>query len=186
MCLVVDFPRAVMKNVSAENALRSMLAAWMLLATSATSSTFVHEHHGGSVAHEHGEAGCAPTHCHWLPDCADNHDGEVSSAAADVHRHGTLRLFGAVLPMPPSGPSGSCEKDFSGGCETIVALSAAPSVRNLLRGLAVEQTGSVSTATVPIGCVCETSPTAFSCARVAPVSFLCDRARHERSGVLLA
>jgi hypothetical protein len=174
-----------MKNVSVENALRWMLAAWMLLATSVTSSTFVHGHSDGNFSHQHDKSDCtfsrsfAPTAFH------DSHNSDVSLSAVDIHRHGYLMLLGAIAHQPVSGePSGSHEKSPS-HCE-MIAVSAAQGVRTLSKNLTVDHSGVACLTVVSIGCICESKQHETLCAGVAPASPLCDRARHERSGVQLA
>jgi len=175
-----------MKNTSVKNAFRWMLAAWMLLATSVTSSTFVHGHSGGNLSHQHESSNCTFSHS-WVPATFhDSHDSDVRLSAVDVHRHGCLVLLGAITYQPVSGePSGSHEK-APGGWETIVAVSAAQSVRTLPKSLAVDQAGLASFAGASIGCICESKQHETLCASAVPASPLCDRARHERSGVQLA
>jgi len=177
-----------MKNVSVENALRWMLAVWMLLATSVVSSTFVHGHHGGNGTHQHDRFDHAIPWSSVSAVFHDDHDGGTSLSAVDVHRHHhhrCLALFGAITCVPmPGEPSGSHETSPS-GWEAIVAISAAQGVRTL-SGLTVDHSGLASLAVFSIGCICESKQHETPCAGVAPASPLCDRARHERSGVQLA
>jgi hypothetical protein len=175
-----------MKDVSVENALRWMLAAWMLLATSVTSSTCVHGHSGGNLSHQHDDSGCALSQPLVLAPCHDAHDSDTTLSPVDVHRHGCLVLLGAITYQPVSGePSRSHEK-APGGWETIVAVPAAQSVRTLSKNLATNHSVPASLAVLSVGCVCEAKQIDSSCTGIALASPLCDRARHERSGVLLA
>lgn len=175
-----------MKNVSVENAFRWMLAAWMLLATSVTSSTYVHSHSGGGLSHQHEKPDCTLSHPLMLAAFHDDHDSDMSLSAVDVHRHGCLVLLGAVTYQPvPDEPSGSHEKSPS-GWETIVAVSAAQGVRAFSKVVAIDHSGLATFAGAPVGCICESKQHETCCAGIAPASLLCDRARHERSGVQLA
>jgi hypothetical protein len=176
----------VMRNASVENALRWMLAAWMLLATSVTSSTYVHGHSGGKTAHQHDGADCTLSRSFVPTTFHDGHDGDVSLSAMDVHRHGCLVLLGAITYQPMSGEPSDPHQKSPCDWDTIVAVSAAQGVRTLSKSLAVDHSGLAAPTVLAIGCVCEAKQTVFSCADIAPVSLLCDRARHERSGVLLA
>ena len=175
-----------MKHVSVENALRWMLAASMLLATSVTSSTFMHGHSGGNLSHQHDSSDCTLSHSFVPTAFHDGHDSDMSLSAVDVHRHGCLTLLGAITYMPaPNEPSGSHGKS-SCGWETIVSVSAAQGVRAFSKVVAVDHSGLASLAGVSIGCVRESKQPNSHCAGTALASPLCDRARHERSGVQLA
>jgi hypothetical protein len=175
-----------MKNVSVENALRWMLAAWMLLASSVASSTFVHGHSGGNLSHHHKQFAYPVSRSFTPATFLDGYDNDVILSAVDVHRHGCCMLLGAITRQAmPGESSGSHEKSPS-GWETIVAVSAAQGVRTLSRSLAVDHSGLPSLTVFSIGCICESKQHETLCAGAAPASPLCDRARHERSGVLLA
>jgi hypothetical protein len=174
----------MMRNVSVENALRWMLAASMLLTASVASSTFVHGHSGGNLSHQHDSSECAHSHSFVPTAFHDSHDGDVSLSAVDVHRHGGFMLLEAITYQPmPGEPSGSHEKSPS-HCE-MIAVSAAQGVRTVSKSLAVDHSGLASLAVVSIGCICESKQHETLRAGVAPASPLCDRARHERSGVQL-
>ena len=174
-----------MQNVSVENGVRWMLAAWMLLATSVTVPTFVHSHSGGNLSHQHDNSVCERSHSLASAALRDCHDGTISLSAVDVHRHGGLALLGAITHQPmPGEPSGSHEKSPN-GWETIV-ISTAQGVRTLTKGLAVDRSGLASSTVFSMGCICESKQHETLYAGLAPASPLCDRARHERSGVQLA
>jgi hypothetical protein len=180
------FRASMMKTVSVEHALRWMLAAWMLLAASVTPSTIVHGHSGGSLSHQHDTSGGARSYSPLSASIHDGHDGDVSLSAADVHCHGFLTLFGAIAYQPmPGEPCDSHEKSSS-TWETIVTISAGQGNRALMKHLAVDHSGQTSQAVVSIGCICAPKQHETLSAGTAPASPLCDRARHERSGVQLA
>ena len=109
----------------------------------------------------------------------------MSLSAVDFHRHGCLVLLGAVTYQPMSGESTNSHEKSPIGWETI-AISAAQGVRTLSKGLAVDHSGLVALTILSISCICESKQCETRCAGVAPASLLCDRARHERSGVQLA
>jgi hypothetical protein len=174
-----------MKNVSVENGLRWMLAALMLLATSVTSSTYVHGHSGGNLSHQHDKSGCTLSRSFAPVAFLGGYNNDVSLSAVDVHRHGCLMLLGTITYQPMSGePCCSHEKSPSGR-EMIVTVSAAQGVRTWSKGLTVDHSGLASLAVFSIGCICESKQHETLCAGAAPASPLCDRARHERSGVQL-
>ena len=174
-----------MKNASVKNVFRWMLAAWMLLATSVTSSTYVHGHNGGNLSHRHDKSDCTLSRSFTPAAFYGGYNNDVSLSAVDIHRHGCLAVLGAITHQPmPGEPSGSHEKSPS-GWETIV-VSAAQGVRTLSKGLAVDHSGPTSLAVLSISCICESKQHENLSASAAPTSPLCDRARHERSGVQLA
>lgn len=175
-----------MKNTSVENVVRWMLAAWMLLATSVTSSTYMHGHSDGNLSHQH-DASDGTLFRSFAPAASyGDHNTDVSLAAVDTHRHGCLVLLGTIAHQPmPCEPSDSHEKSPS-GLETIVGVSTAQGGRILSKNLAVDHSGPTPLGVISTDCICESKQHATVCAGVAPASTLCDRARHERSGVQLA
>jgi hypothetical protein len=182
--------RTAMKRLTVENTFRWLLAAWMLVATSVASSTYMHSHSGGSLAHQHDEYDHAASHPVMPVPVHGDHDGHdhdiVSLSAVDVHRHGFLAMLGTITYQSvPDGSSGSSERQPY-GWDTIVAVSAVQGVRAMSKSVASDHCSLAAPTVLAIGCVCEVKQPALSCADTAPVSPLCDRARHERSGVLLA
>lgn len=180
--------RVAMNNRMAENTFRCLLAAWMLVATSTMSSTYVHGHNGGNVSHQHDS--CESTLPHSTATAAfhNDHDSSiyVGHSARDVHRHGGLVLLGAFAYQPLSDKSSDSQDKSPIGWQTILVVSTAQGMRGLSKSLPFETPGVVPIADVPTGCVCQSKQPAYSCGNAAPTSLLCDRARHERSGVLLA
>ncbi len=157
----------------------------MLLATSVTSSTFVHGHSGGNLSHQHDPSNCSLSHSIVPATFHDGHDGDVSLSAVDVHRHGCLVLLGAITYQPmPSEPSGSHEKSPN-GWETIVAVSAVQSVRGLSKSITVAPCWSASFDDLSVDCICSAKQCGILSPGVVLAFPLCDRARHERSGVQL-
>ncbi|MHB1033457.1 MAG: hypothetical protein ACYC0Y_02325 [Pirellulales bacterium] len=174
-----------MKNVSVENGVRWMLAALMLLATSVTSATYVHGHSGGNLAHQHDKSDRTIAYS-FAPTAFNNgRDGDLSLSAVDVHHHGLLMLLGTITYQPTPGESCCSHEKSPRGPEMIVAVSAAQGVRTLSKSLAVDHSGPTSLAILSISCIRESKQHETLCAGVAPASPLCDRARHERSGVQL-
>lgn len=174
-----------MKHTTVENVVRWVLAALMLLATSVTSSTFVHEHTSGNLAHGHGAADCTLTQTSSPTAFHDNHDARVGLSTADVHRHGYFILLGAVDYVPMSGDTSGPHEKSSGGLETLVGVSTA-NVRSLSKTQAADHVGMISIASTSIDGACASKQPESFYADLAPASPLCDRARHERSGVQLA
>ena len=117
----------------------------MLLATSVTSSTYVHGHSGGNLSHQHDKSDCTPSRSFAPAAFCGGYNNDMSLSAVDIHRHGCLMLLGAIAHQPmPGEPSHSHEKSPS-GWETI-AVSAAQGVRTLSKGLAVDNSGLASLA----------------------------------------
>jgi hypothetical protein len=158
----------------------------MLLATSVTSSTYVHGHSGGNLSHQHDGHDWALSYSTVPTAFHEGHDSHMLLSAADVHRHGCVVLLGAIAYQPVSDKSSSSHEKLPCSWETLAVVSAAHNVRTLSKSLAVDHFGLVSIADVAIGFVCESKQPASLCAGAALASPLCDRARHERSGVLLA
>jgi hypothetical protein len=184
-CPIARLTRIVMQNASVEKTLRWMLAAWMLLVTSVTSSTIVHGHSGGNLSHQHDKSDCTLSRSFVPVPCHDGHNGDANLSAVDIHRHGCFTLLGAVTYLPiPGEPTGSHGKSPI-GWETIVVVSSAQSVRTISKALTAGEPGHVSLVGVAIGCTYESKQRGTLLAGIAPVSSLCDRARHERSGVQL-
>lgn len=175
----------VMKILAVENALRWMLAAWMLLATTFPSSTLSHSHFEGDDHHEHGPSDCISVA--FVPGAdRGGHHGEMSLAGADHHRHRFLLLLETVEHLPmPSEPASSQEKSPC-GWDTIIAVSAAPGIRGHSHGLAVDHSRVASLANRSADCICQSGQREIPSSSAALGSLLCDRARHERSGVQLA
>jgi len=179
-----------MNKPAVENALRWMLAVWTLWASSSVLPPLVHSHLGGRQPHEHDRAGCVPhgRSCSLAPTALQNgYEGGTCLSAADFHRHGYSRLLGFVkyLPTPtePSGPHGK----LRWGWETIVGVSAVRALRACSNGVAGDHwLQSASPADLSVNCVCQSGQHEIPVLGVAPSAPLCDRARHERSGVQLA
>jgi hypothetical protein len=175
----------VMKNVSVKNAFRWILAAWMLLVTSIASLTFVHGHQGGNLSHQHDRSDCTLSRSFVPTALPGGQDGNMSLSAVEVHRHGCLMLLDAVIYHPVPGEPNGSHGTSPNGLETIVAVSVAQGVRAFSKVVNVDHSGLASLAGVSIDCVCESKQPKSLCAGTAPASPLCDRARHERSGVQL-
>lgn len=160
-----------MKNVLVEDAFRWMLAACMLLATSVASSTFVHRHTGGNVAHRHGTPNGALAHA-----LHDDHDEDAGLHAGSVHCHGRIGLLGAVTHHAmPEGPCGSHEKS---PCDwQAVVASVAHGIRTLSKGLAIDHSVPASAAIISMDSVSALQADAVSSAGTAATSFLCDRSK---------
>jgi hypothetical protein len=177
-----------MKKHSVENALRCMLAAWMLLATASASSTFAHSHFDGDRPHGHEQFDCVPADLPQLPRPGDDqggHRGSLSLSDADFHQHWYLLLFGVEYQPVPSELGSSREKSPC-GWETIIAVSTAQGKRASSIGVGVDYLQLTSLANRFVDCVCQPGQHEIPAIGDAPTAPLCDRARHERSGVQLA
>jgi hypothetical protein len=174
-----------MKKTSVEYVFRWALAAWMLLATSATSSTYAHCHRGGNVSHQHGRAECAHLHS-TVPARmhSEHHDNLRLASRGHVHR--CVMLLGGAVPLPTNGERADSHGKQANSFETILVISAAPNVRNLSKSIATGQDFLAPLDNLSVESVSAaghaTSPSSF----VVTVPWLCARARHERSGVQLS
>jgi hypothetical protein len=175
----------VIKNMSVKNAVRWLLAAWMLLATSITSSTYVHGHSGGKLSHQHDESDGTVSRSFAPAAFLGDHKNDVNLSAADVHRHGCLVFLGAVTHHAIPGESSHSHEKSPSGLETIIVVSGAQSARAVSKNLTVDHSGLVSLAVFSLGFISESKLHETLYAGLAPASPLCDRARHERSGVQL-
>jgi hypothetical protein len=177
-----------MKKIPVENTIRLMLAAWMLLATSVVSSTYVHSHQGGNRSHHHNEDKHAFSSLHVSSALHDGYHGDAYLSSGDIHRHGCLTLLGTIsyLPIPSRSHVPDSHTNFPIGWDTVVTVSAAPSVRSLAKGPTVDYTEPIAINGVSIGFVCESKQPESSHTDSSSITLLCDRARHERSGVQLA
>lgn len=173
----------VMRNTLVEKGLRCMLAALVLLATFHTHSTYVHGHSGGNLSHGHSEADDYTRS--QLPVAPyDGNDVSAYLSADEVHRHQCLALLGTITSKSTSGER-TDSHDKSTCCGTpIAAISASHGVRGLAKSPSLDHTGLIAVTNLTTDYVCQVKQSE-SFAGVAPVSILCDRARHERSGVLL-
>lgn len=178
-----------MKKLADENALRWVLAAWTLGVSVFASSTVMHRHSGGDNPHRHCHSDDAPDAWSYsfVPvDLSKGYEGGTYPLAADLHKHAGLLLPGAVkyLPLPsePVSPSGRSP----GGWETITTILSARGLRAGSASAVADDFELVPVADFSVGCVCSTEHREVPASSVSPGSLLCDRARHERSGVQLA
>lgn len=172
-----------------KNSLRWMLAVWTVSATVFVSPAVVHSHDEGDRPHHHdgddGDSGVfsglpLPTARH------EGHEGAAYLSAADFHEHGGLRLLGSANYRPsPTDPCGPQDKS-PGNWEVIVAAAATANVRADSNGVALSHWGLASAADLSVDCVCPSGYRDVRGCDVGVASPLCDRARHERSGVQLA
>jgi hypothetical protein len=178
-----------MKKLAVENALRWVLAAWTLAASVFVAPTVAHGHPGGHRSHQHDPADCVADG-QWesfTPKALqDGHEGETCLSAADFHRHGYFLLLGAVKYLPiPSEPVSPHSKSLC-GWETILVVSSAQGSRASSNGVAGNHSELASLADLSVDCIWQAGQHEMHALGAAPCAPLCDRARHERSGVLLA
>jgi hypothetical protein len=178
-----------MNRPAVENALRWMLAAWTLGASVFVAPTVVHGHVGGRRSHQHHPADCVPDGLSqsFLPEAPRNgYEGRTCLSAADFHRHRSFSLLEAVkyVPMPsePVSPHGKSPC----GWETIPVVSSARGLRACSHGVAGDHLQLASPADLSVECICQSGQHKTPAPGAAPSAPLCDRARHERSGVQLA
>jgi hypothetical protein len=164
-----------------------MLAAWSLLAPAFVSPTLAHSHFAGDRPHGHTRPDCISVDPRQPSESGDNRigHGRLSLSEADLHWHRYLLWLGAVEYLPGSTEPGSPEPKSPSPCdwETTIAVSAAQGIRASSTGLAVDH---VQLASRFAECVYPSGRHEISAVGVAPSVPLCDRARHERSGVQLA
>jgi len=115
---------------------------------------------------------------------ADHHDHHSVAAADDLHRHVFLVFLGSAVPLPgPDEPGGSHEESPP-DLELLFALPSQNQVLSSSGGSSHLQCWLTSEVDQRVDC--NVGEREVRSSNVAPVAFLCDRARHERSGVQLA
>jgi hypothetical protein len=186
-----------MKRRAVNSALRWMLAAWTLWAFVLACPTVVHSHLGGENPHQHDPSDCVPD-AHSYPFAPEallsGHGGGLCLSAADFHQHGCLPLLGAVKYLPmPTEPCGlrckaPCGLHCKAPCGWPLAVVAATAQGRRACSSAV--TGDHLQLASPVDlsgeCIGRSGQREIPAVGAAPSAPLCDRARHERSGVLLA
>ncbi|HLA86287.1 MAG TPA: hypothetical protein VJL29_15975 [Thermoguttaceae bacterium] len=116
----------------------------------------------------------------------DSHVDGLSLSAVDLHRHGCLPLLGAFSYLPMSGESSDSHDKSPISWETLVAVSTVQSVGPVSRNVAMNHWWLAAFANLAADHCCPAENHEIRSLGVALASPLCDRARHERSGVLLA
>lgn len=179
-----------MKRLAFENALRSTLAAWMLLAAIVSSSTFIHSHSDGGIAHQHDRSECIAL---GLSDSSGSgtdrgvHHGWMSLSRTDSHQHRSLLPWGNVIYVPTSGePAVPDGKSPCGWCYWIATVSAAQLARTASENRSADPIGPISGLMVSTDRLYDSLRCGIPRAGIVLAAPLCDRARHERSGVQLA
>jgi uncharacterized protein YcbX len=175
-----------MRNTSVTNALRWMLAAWMLLATSVMSSV-IHGRSGGYLSYQHDKSDCTPWCSSVTAAFHGDHEDDASRFAVDVHRHVPLALLGTTKCLPSSDhPTVPHDRSQCSWCAWVDAVSVAQVVRISSKELTIDQFWPGCLTSALIDGFGESKQYATLCSGIAPSFPLCDRARHERSGVQLA
>jgi len=162
----------------------SLLIAATLLAWSVCPPPIQHSHQGGyDLSHQHG---CADDKDHAVAACVDSHwMAEARGAIGDEASHVHFAWFGLRLTFPESDSPANKGESYdavrllfvSAGRGSVAQVNSAATFDTW----AVPLLLNVSAANMAAGC-----PMAFrSLPPVTPHS-LCDRARHERSGVQLS
>jgi hypothetical protein len=153
---------SIVKSTSVQDAVRWTLSAWMLLATSISSTTFAHDHTSGQLAQQH--RGC------------------------DHRLSGSLTAKCLLDGQNGSGSEPTVPRDESpcNWCCWIAAVSAAQVVRAPSQDRVIDRLGPTFGALIATTRTADSLRCEVPSADAAPSSPLCDRARHERSGVQLA
>jgi hypothetical protein len=105
---------------------------------------------------------------------------------ADLHKHPGLLLLGAVKHLPVPSEPVSPDGKSPGGWETISTVLSARGLRACSASTVADDFELVPVADFSVGCACSIEQREVSTSSITPGSQLCDRARHERSGVQLA
>jgi len=144
---------------------------------------------GGVGSHQHDPADGVPDRLSQshTPDAPQNgHEGGTCLPVADFHQHGCFLLLGAVkcLPMPSEPVSPHSKSPCS--WETILVVSSPQGLRACSNGVAGDHLQLASLADRSVECICQSGQHEIPPLAAGPSAPLCDRARHERSGVQLA
>lgn len=176
-----------MLSKSIVNVFRCLLAAWMLLATSITSSIYAHSHDCGYVAHQH--VGC-DHRTHDSNFLHDEHGGYSSVSAAKTHHHGFLFLPGIAACLPSSEHERTSLPGDKSPCSWCVWVGVVSTAKcadiSPQKELKIVRPAADYSSTALRECLCISKQQTSYCTGAVFVLPLCDRARHERSGVLLA
>jgi hypothetical protein len=176
-----------MRTASVGNIERWLLASWMLTGALLPPVSITHAHENGGQHHRHDSAThsqIAATASHRTFETPGHADRECDSAAsADVHQHVFLGWLGSVrcspIPNPSDKPPPLPADGFS--LPLVAACPSCPaSAFSSPSWLSTSPPNSEKPIVQPPTQILGRGPS------VAPTSALCDRARHERSGVQLA
>ena len=178
-----------MNKLAIENALRWVLAAWTLMVSVFAPSTVVHRHSGGNIPHQHYQSDRAPDASSYSlapRPFPEGYEGWTCPLPADLHKHPGLFLLGAVKHLPATSQPVNSNDESSGGWETYSTILSARGLRTGSANAAADDFDLVPVADLCAGYICSNEQREVPAFSVAPCSQLCDRARHERSGVQLA
>lgn len=164
------------------NLIRFTMAAWILMLSLVSSMTFVHTHSSGDGIHHHHQhqsdhATRVHGHCHRLGPCAEE---SATRDLAPTVSHAHIWLFVADFHFPLPDKDRDSEhppSDYQLGL---------PLPKVALNGDAI---GDFAVQPDETNSVLATATGNASQRRTggpAPPKYLCDQARHERSGVLLS
>jgi hypothetical protein len=177
-----------MRTASVGHIERWLLASWMLVAATLPPVAVTHAHANGRGTHRHAKT--TYSHVHRHPAAEERTPGTsdlvrfrgMSLDAADVHGHIFLGWVGSIACSPVTNPKDSDQQPASddGG----LALVAAPMVRPTTVGASAW--GLVPQVNSEVAFVRLAHDDAGREPWATPSPPLCDRARHERSGVQLA
>lgn len=195
MCLVNGCRASVarqgaMKSVAANSIIRWTLTVWMLWVSAFAIPPIVHRHEGGDRPHQHGPSDGDHVEKSQLPDVDTPVNGHAIATifpSADLHLHSGILLPGAIGHRLAPSELGRSSGPTSCGWETGLTAIAT------FTGSRVSWLGGVWAHIElwpPPGLfvlqACQSDRFEELSSTAPAHSFLCDRARHERSGVLLA
>lgn len=178
-----------MKNLAVENALRWVLAAWTLGVSVFAPTTVVHRHFGGQSPHEHSCFDPAPEATLYSCEPVDLCKGlefTAFSLPTDLHKHPGFLLLGTVKHVPMPGESNGPDGKSPGGWETISTALSSRCLRVSATSSWADDFELAPVADFCAGCASIREHHEVSTSSDVRCSQLCDRARHERSGVQLA
>lgn len=172
-----------MRNTAVTNALQWLLATWILLATSVT-PYWAHDHNSGDFANQHNGAGCTRL-CSYSPIAYRGDHNENAGLCDDCLNHGFPGLPGSEKCLPsPKQSTIPHEGTRCCWCAWLRTVSAAQGIRISPKELTLGQLWLGDLSSTSIGDL-ESNLRGVFCSNAARSFPLCDRARHERSGVQL-
>ena len=165
----------------------SLLLAAALLTNSVAVTHFSHIHAGGEECHshgaeaDHGHVGCHEGgHAHEGISAERDDDGNVTHLTTGPIPHAHVSLFGFMFSLPSSDKSGPNEDEP----DELAALDDDPAIVPINHLVRCDDVRPGSPLSCPGDTIVQIPATKTLCAQV-PTPPLCDRARFERSGVLL-
>jgi hypothetical protein len=185
MCLLIQVAKLSMKT-STVNKTARLLMAMCLVTAALPPTTIAHAHQDGQS--RHGHVARTPVGCDHSavtpPRPVDFGHPSLAFEGDDLHRHLYVPLVGTLPSFPLSpGPAGS-QQDSSRTSDVMALRPSASSVAGISTQKWIAELCQGTQPCAPVlGCA-PSERQGMGHELAAPV-FLCDRARHERSGVQL-